>query len=207
MQTKRILKGVPPIRAVRRTHLRVRNRRGGRRRPLITTLPRQSIGAEIGVWKGDFTEALLHVLEPSRLHIIDPWVATDDEAYAGALYGQGTNQNELDDIYNSVLRRFSREITSGQLVVHPTTSTEACSQIPDNSLDWVYIDGDHSYDAVLSDLRNFRQKVRPGGIICGDDYVVAKWWGDSVIRAVNEFAEECDLEIQEMPPNQFVIRI
>ena len=56
-------------------------------------------------------------------------------------------------------------------------------------LDWIYIDGDHSYEGCLKDLENALQVVRPGGLIIGDDYgwPDAKWQKPGVTKAVNEF--------------------
>jgi predicted O-methyltransferase YrrM len=57
--------------------------------------------------------------------------------------------------------------------------------IANESLDLVFIDGDHSEDAVLRDLHFWFRKVRRGGQILGDDY-----WMESVSRAVEKFAQE-----------------
>ncbi len=48
-------------------------------------------------------------------------------------------------------------------------SAEAAPLIPDN-LDLVYIDGDHSYEGIVTDLQCWYPKVREGGILSGDDY-------------------------------------
>jgi predicted O-methyltransferase YrrM len=65
------------------------------------------------------------------------------------------------------------------------SSVEAITDFKNESLDWVYIDADHSYKSVLNDLIIWRSKVRQGGIISGHDYVNAFNYG--VIQAVNEF--------------------
>jgi predicted O-methyltransferase YrrM len=61
------------------------------------------------------------------------------------------------------------------------------SGIADGSLDFVYIDGDHRFDAVLMDLEISMQKLRPGGHIALDDYMMKNWWKDGVVRALNVF--------------------
>jgi predicted O-methyltransferase YrrM len=58
-------------------------------------------------------------------------------------------------------------------------------QIADGELDCVFVDGDHSYEAVRKDLPFWWKKVRPGGHLLGDDY-----WMEQVGRAVNEFARD-----------------
>jgi predicted O-methyltransferase YrrM len=52
----------------------------------------------------------------------------------------------------------------------------------------VWLDGDHSYEGVKADLEHLSRSLRPGGLIAGDDYTAGGWWGDGVIRAVDEFA-------------------
>jgi len=47
---------------------------------------------------------------------------------------------------------------------------EAAPQIPDASLDFVYLDGDHTLRGIMFDLNLYAPKVRPGGMVCGDDY-------------------------------------
>jgi predicted O-methyltransferase YrrM len=69
---------------------------------------------------------------------------------------------------------------------------DAAASFSDESLDWVYIDGDHSYEAVKRDLEAYYRVVKPGGFIAGDDYGAANgWFGDGVTRAVDEFAARC----------------
>jgi predicted O-methyltransferase YrrM len=51
------------------------------------------------------------------------------------------------------------------------TSEQAAHAMPDNTLDFCYIDADHSYDGVKKDLNIWLPKVKSGGIICGHDYV------------------------------------
>ena len=47
----------------------------------------------------------------------------------------------------------------------------AVQEIPYNSLDFVYIDGDHSYDYCMTDIILYARRVKPGGIVSGHDYV------------------------------------
>jgi predicted O-methyltransferase YrrM len=42
--------------------------------------------------------------------------------------------------------------------------------IPDNSLDFIFIDGDHTTDAVLQDIRDYYPKLKDTGIMLGHDY-------------------------------------
>jgi SAM-dependent methyltransferase len=164
--------------------------RRSQRRVILARLPRAGVGAEIGTWKGDFTAKLLGRTRPRQLYLIDPWAYRQESTYKHAMYGDRTpgEQERLDGIYESVLNRFSAEIESGQVVVRRLRSTDAAADLEDDSLDWVYIDGDHTYEAVKSDLQTYLRVVKPGGVLAGDDYGQAGWWGNGVTRAVDEFA-------------------
>lgn len=56
-------------------------------------------------------------------------------------------------------------------VFHHKLSTEAAKEIPDQSLDFVYIDARHDYCGALEDIENYWPKLHPGGIMAGDDYI------------------------------------
>ena len=64
------------------------------------------------------------------------------------------------------------------------------SEIPDESVDCVFIDEDHSFDAVRKDLHFWWKKIKKGGMLLGDDY-----WMADVERAVKEFASYMSLEL------------
>jgi cephalosporin hydroxylase len=61
-------------------------------------------------------------------------------------------------------------------------SVKGAKYIPDGSCAMVFLDADHSYNAVIADIRAYLPKIMPGGIICGHDY----FYFPSVRNAVNE---------------------
>lgn len=63
-------------------------------------------------------------------------------------------------------------------------SIEASQMYQDYFFDIVYIDASHDYDSVKKDIELWYPKVKPGGFICGDDYIIG-WQG--VVKAVDEF--------------------
>ncbi len=73
------------------------------------------------------------------------------------------------------------EYYRGRIDLKRMTTTEAAKQVPDHSLDFVFVDADHSYEGCLADIVNWTPKVRPSGIIAGHDY----GWA-TVRRAVDE---------------------
>lgn len=150
-------------------------------------MPKNSICAEIGVWKGEFSKKILMHVTPSMLHLIDPWEY--QTGFGKRLYG-GTvaqSQTDMDTIYRQVVDEFAK---SSGVKIHRAFSDAASSIFPDEYFDWVYVDGNHYYDYVLSDLRNYAPKIKTNGFLTGDDY----FWtsvelnGDRpVLRAVDEF--------------------
>ena len=74
----------------------------------------------------------------------------------------------------------------------PGLSIVAAKSFADKSLKFVFIDGEHSYEAVKSDIEAWLPKLRPGGVIAGHDYI-RLWPG--VKRAVNEAFGEDEIEV------------
>ena len=59
-------------------------------------------------------------------------------------------------------------LSRARLVRKP--SVEAAPTFADASIDWIFIDGDHTYDGAIADLKAWYPKVRRGGLVSGDDY-------------------------------------
>jgi len=176
------------------------------RRFLLEMLPAGSVGVEIGVHQGDFSQALLEIVAPAQLHLVDPWKHEPSPAYAKAWYGGRAEQGqaEMDARHAAVLARFDREIQAGQVIVHRGCSEDVLPGLPDDSLDWVYIDGNHLYEFVARDLALSLAKTRPGGLVTGDDYAGGGWWGGGVKRAVDELAEAGAARLVMIQDRQFV---
>ncbi len=77
----------------------------------------------------------------------------------------------------------------------------------DNYFDWIYVDGDHSYEFVKKDLELFFPKVKSGGYITGDDYV---WWGPflgfGVKKAIDQFLGAGLVEKVSIKNGQYILR-
>jgi hypothetical protein len=178
-----------------------------RRRAVLDLLPRGGEGCEIGVFEGDFSAALLGHLRPQRLHLVDPWRSSHNPEQASALYAAGSG-HDMEAVHASVQRRFAAEIADGTVRPIRGSVVEADALLPDASLDFAYIDGDHREAAVLADLEFALRKLRPGGIVALDDYHLGGWWGDGVHRgahrALGRHPEA--LEIVAAPGDQLVLR-
>jgi len=179
------------------------NARG--REQLIARLPKNGIGAEIGVWKGMFSRRLLQGTAPAELHLIDPWAFSADfprRRYGGA---EASDQDGMDAICRDVAASFAKNL---RVRIHRLRSADAAPLFPDEHFDWIYIDGDHSYEAVIQDLRLWHPKIKKGGLLAGDDYT----WRDeagqlSVARAVREFVATAGVAAQEVVSAQFMIQV
>jgi hypothetical protein len=177
------------------------------REALLSVLPKHSIGAEIGVWQGDFSARILESIQPKLLYLIDPWqIAGGDKS--SAWYGDGQQtQHGMDGVYNNVLKRFSKPIEAGQVAIVRAASATGLTSVADGALDWVYVDGDHTFDGVMTDLKLALQKVRKGGVVAGDDYGIKGWWNHGVTRAVHQTLAEANgsLKMRLLLESQFAL--
>ena len=179
---------------------------------ILDKIPRNSIGAEIGVWKGDSSELFLKTTNPKELHLVDPWsfdafadnlteeeYKKEVEKYSKITNGKDRKSFEeyYDRIYQGVVSRFK---SSPNVIIHRKKSTEWFNAF-NKKLDWIYIDGDHTYDGCLNDLNNCLKVMKPNSIIFGDDY------GNKpdVKRAVDDFSVDKNLVI--LGTNQFMIEV
>jgi Methyltransferase domain len=153
---------------------------------LLQRLPKHAVCAEVGVYQGRFSEMILRIARPQKLHLIDPWKYEADPAYKQSLYGgsEGKNQAHMDGMYESVVKCF----TSKRVEVHRAGSAACSARFADNYFDWIYIDGNHQYEFVKQDLEMYFPKVKSGGFVAGDDYGrdPNNWTKDGVTRAVDE---------------------
>ena len=181
---------------------------GDKRTFLLDKLPKNSIGAEIGVHMGNFSRLVLETVKPEEFHLIDPWKYETSETYKDALYGglARKGQAEMDARYARVRGRFGREIRDGRVTVHRGYSTDVLSKFPDNHFDWIYIDGNHMYDFVKKDLELAYRKTKKGGYIAGDDYSESGWWHAGVKKAVDEFVAAMPVRLIETRSDQFIIQ-
>lgn len=119
-------------------------------------------GAELGVARGILMDRLLS--DCPDLHMI----GVD-------LFRKPHNRGQVANI----AARFS-----GRCMIYGMSTTKAARFVPDHSLDFVFIDAGHGYEAVTADIRDWAPKVRPSGCLIGHDYDPAR--NPGVVRAVDE---------------------
>jgi len=134
------------------------------------------IAVEVGVLEGFNSKLALSFIDFEKYYLVDPY-----KEYEHKDLGQldKINQKEWDNIYNKVIERFSNE---KNVEIKRKTSIEASKDFKDESVDFVYLDGDHSREGVLLDLRSWFPKVKKGGYIAGHDVE-----NDNVKSSVYEF--------------------
>jgi hypothetical protein len=115
------------------------------------------VGAEIGVERGVYSEKICAA--GLRLYAVDAWTAYDG-------YREHVSQEELDSFYEETRRKL--EPYSCQLI--RSFSMDALRLIQDGSLDFVYVDANHEFQAATNDIAEWARKVRVGGIVAGHDY-------------------------------------
>jgi hypothetical protein len=146
-------------------------------------------GCEIGVAFGTHSEHILQNSGVETLYSVDPY------RYFPTGYDDGMN---LDQSYFDILHIFSKERLSRfgkRSSMIRKTSQEAAEEFTCNQLDFIYIDANHSYEAVKQDLESWYDKVRPGGLIAGDDYDHPNFPGTK--QAIDEFFADKGLPINQ----------
>jgi hypothetical protein len=153
------------------------------------------ITCEIGFFKGDFSKEINTILDSKIHYVIDTF--NDNRHISGDKDGQNHTCQDM-----TLMKNYS--ISLGFKTV------EGCSDELINvqdTLDFIYIDADHSYEWVKKDLNNALKKINKNGIIAGHDYEKNIFPG--CFRAVNEFCQQNNYEISILTndgcPSFFII--
>jgi hypothetical protein len=125
----------------------------------------RGVGAEIGVARGDFSEHILSHWHGAKLISIDPWIELPPDEYVDVC---NIPQSSMQESYERTVGRLAR--FGDRSAVWRATGSEAAKRLAPESLDFVYIDARHTYEAVLEDLADWFPLVRPGAIVAGHDY-------------------------------------
>ena len=151
------------------------------------------IGAEIGVEKGINSESILKELNISTLYLVDIWF---DYNEIGANRPQKAN-------FELVSNKFKNNL---KVKIIKDFSLKAVKEIPDNSLDFVYIDANHSYKYVYQDISVWFNKVKEGGIIAGHDAYNHLGVSTEVFKALIVFCTEKNIDFQIKIPDWYFIK-
>ena len=141
---------------------------------LLDVLPKNAVVAELGVEHGLFSKEIIQRCTPIKLVLVDTWPdeSIKKECVANAMIPEKT-------------------------FLQQTTSVEYLNSVDANTLDWVYIDTDHTYATTRAELEAAAKAVKPDGYICGHDYTSINYSGlkrYGVVEAVNEFCVKHNYE-------------
>jgi len=144
-------------------------------------------GVEIGVNNGECSAALLRGLTNlGRLTCVDPWQEYEGDDWFSA------EKRDAERSFSLFLRQVVN-VYGVRVRYMKEMSETAVSKFEDESLDFVFIDGNHQYEWVKKDIEMWVPKVKPGGLIAGHDYC-QKPYGIGVHRAVNEYFGDGNFE-------------
>jgi hypothetical protein len=125
--------------------------------------------AEVGVWKGGFAAAMLASCPAIETYVmVDPWRHLDEWNKPANVDGDTFEAIRLEAMAKTEFAASRRRVLRG-------TTLEVIDEIEDASLDFAYIDGDHTLRGIVTDLIAMRPKIRPGGFLGGDDFCADVW--------------------------------
>lgn len=153
---------------------------------LLTELGLIGYGVEVGVWQGHYSS---HILAhwPGFLYLVDPW--------KGDLYNYPDIRDEPQWVQNKYYATTLENVKpfTGRYEIARMMSHEAVLHIPDNHLDFIYLDANHTYTYVLQDCELWWPKLKVGGMMSGHDFVDGENLSGSdfgVASAVSDFMEK-----------------
>ena len=155
---------------------------------------------EIGSFKGKSTAFMcVEIINSGKKISFD---CIDPQKLLGHYADSATEKPEVFEGYNTSAFHERLAPVRGYYNLIEKTSDDAVNYYPDGSIDFIMIDGDHSYEGVKKDVLNYIPKMKPGGIMVGDDA-----FAEDVRRAAFEAAEEKGLRMEMLGGIHFLIRI
>lgn len=160
--------------------------------PDIIRYLKDPVICEVGVQDGNHFKNIL-TDNVKKAYAIDCWFASDKLSENDS----DLTQNQLDEQYSRVCERFKSD---SRVEIIRDFSKNASDRLENESLDFVYIDADHTYEAVKSDLECWYPKLKKGGILSGHDYIEVTHFVKNipipfdVVKAVAEFMKQNNID-------------
>jgi hypothetical protein len=117
-------------------------------------------GVEIGVYKGFFSKSLGKA--GLRVYGVDPWMP-----YPGFDRDIDARKERQEYLY----KRAQRQVKGLDVVFIRKMSIEAVQDFDDESIDFIYIDGNHKLQYAVQDIMEWYPKIKKGGVMSGHDYI------------------------------------
>jgi len=142
-------------------------------------------GAEVGVSQGRFTMFLCAAMHEMQMTCVDRWEEQPDNKGEGAEQYVGWKHNEFLERFKGICADYF----PNRVRIMRMDSVDGAKMIEDESLDFVFIDDDHSFEGATRSINAWYLKVRKGGIVAGHDYdwptvqqaVTAQGWEQVVL--------------------------
>jgi len=145
---------------------------------------------EIGVYEGSYASKINEAFPNSSLHLLDTWDTNDTDFYYSA------RPKAVESAFEVANSRFKNNKNITFIVEN---SNVAHKKYDKNFFDWIYIDADHSYEAVLSDLNNWYPKLKSNGIMSGHDWNpnpdIEEFDMFGVEKALDEFSKNKNIDL------------
>ena len=123
---------------------------------------------EVGSWLGKSTTAIVSGAKTKNIIVVDKWEGSISDNKGDYFFdGSGIPKNK-DEAILIFLRNIKRTEFVPTMIVED--SWKAAERIPDNYIDFLFIDADHSYESVKKDISAWYPKVKSGGIVSGHDW-------------------------------------
>ena len=151
------------------------------------------VGVEVGVMKGNNAKKILEYLNIKKLYLVDPWVE-----YSNLNWSRDVPQKEFNKFYQEVKNKFAN---NNNVEIIREFSVNAAKNFRNDYFDFIYIDGDHTYDEIYKDLIAWYPKLKKYGVMCGDDFGHKS--GAGVMKAVIKFTNEKNLQYNYSLDRQF----
>lgn len=165
------------------------------REQIVELLSPNSIGCELGVFEGDFSQSLVDSNKFSELYLVD--------LFSGSASNFGKHYPDASILNEYVKKKFQSH-SSVKVVKQDSISFLQTSKI---NFDFIYIDTIHTYHHLIQELNSAHDCIKPGGYICGHDYCI-EFMG--VIQAVKEFSTKYQYPVIVTTENDypsFIIRV
>lgn len=153
---------------------------------LLKSFNKNLIIAELGVFKGGFSEDILNICRPKELYLVDLFSGM---VQSGDVNGNNIEQINGEELFSIVDSKFQNH---KNIFIKRQCSVDFLRSMPQNYFDIVYIDSSHQYEHTKNELSLSFEKVKNGGFICGHDYDISFM---GVVQAVDEFCANKNLEL------------
>jgi hypothetical protein len=153
-------------------------------------------GVEVGVFKGNSSAAMLKWFPHLHLHMVDPWAHYSELLGEKQFERRSTATAEGWAECLESAKRATKSAESRRTILRMSSAT-AAPLFVDGSLNFVFIDGNHSYVSVKEDIHLWRPKVARGGFLIGHDY-----WMPTVKQGVDEL-----LSAERGPNNTWFVQL